>query len=195
MSCKYKPKPTLGRWVTSQRSMYKRGTLPADYIQKLDAIGFTWDMYSKTLVSLKFFPSTQHYANESSSLHRCEDHSPVAEIASSNYIKIPIMHNKSHAKGITVLQNNDNPNKRRRRHETIGEQYADNLIVVNNNNCHKENKHDENVKKDYMSAAIKKEEKDHRDSIVREISSDEDSDMLKTRSSRSRSYRNKDIKV
>lgn len=47
LPCKYKPNPTLGRWVTSQRSMYKRGILPMDYVEKLDEIGFTWDMYAK----------------------------------------------------------------------------------------------------------------------------------------------------
>jgi hypothetical protein len=29
------------------RSQFKRGTLPQEYIEKLDAIGFTWDMYAK----------------------------------------------------------------------------------------------------------------------------------------------------
>jgi Helicase associated domain len=48
LPCKYKPKPTLGRWITSQRSQFKRGTLPQEYIDKLDAIAFTWDMYAKT---------------------------------------------------------------------------------------------------------------------------------------------------
>jgi Helicase associated domain len=61
LPCKYRPKPTLGRWVTSQRSMRKRGNLPTEYVKKLDAINFTWDMYSKTNVS--YDPTDQNYQN------------------------------------------------------------------------------------------------------------------------------------
>jgi len=34
--------PQLGKWVSNQRGNYKRGTLSAERIKKLEALGFKW---------------------------------------------------------------------------------------------------------------------------------------------------------
>lgn len=41
---RYPPDPELGFWVNTQRRSYKRKTLPAERIDRLDSIGFLWEM-------------------------------------------------------------------------------------------------------------------------------------------------------
>jgi Helicase associated domain len=101
LPCKYKPKPTLGRWVTSQRSMYKRGTLPSDYVQKLDDIGFTWDMYAK--------------ANEEMESSTAEEQMEETHIETNKCIEV--------GGGISVVSNSDQEktraSKRRKRSTSL----------------------------------------------------------------------------
>jgi hypothetical protein len=42
---RYAGKPALGRWVSTQRAHKKEGELGSDRIEKLDEIGFTWDLH------------------------------------------------------------------------------------------------------------------------------------------------------
>lgn len=203
LPCKYRPKPTLGRWVTSQRSMYKRGTLPPDYIQKLDDIKFTWDMYSKTLVSTTFSPNIQLYANESSSSslpqqnseHKQKRHKPANVIDT----KTPIIHNDTyHCHGNDdVIQSNDHvryPNKRQKGCKPINkEKHHDSGMIENSNSICYTDEMNNKRKEKYVIGVVKVEEKEDHDSTVTEITYDDDDDVLKNRSGSS--YHNKDIWV
>ena len=40
----YPPDPELGFWVNTQRRSYKRRTLPSQRIERLDAVGFVWEI-------------------------------------------------------------------------------------------------------------------------------------------------------
>eukprot|EP00536_Pseudo-nitzschia_multiseries_P003110 jgi/Psemu1/301778/fgenesh1_kg.44_\ len=40
----YAPNPELGSWLNTQRRAYKRRTLPQERIDRLDAIGFMWEI-------------------------------------------------------------------------------------------------------------------------------------------------------
>jgi hypothetical protein len=39
--------PSLGRWVTGQRTEYRRGQLPPEQEVLLNKIGFQWRIYKK----------------------------------------------------------------------------------------------------------------------------------------------------
>ncbi|MCZ6840535.1 MAG: helicase associated domain-containing protein [Alphaproteobacteria bacterium] len=43
---KWSENPELGRWVTTQRSNYKRDQLSPDKAERLEALGFEWDLFA-----------------------------------------------------------------------------------------------------------------------------------------------------
>ena len=41
---KWSENPQLGKWTNNQRTVFKRGELSSDRLERLEAIGFDWDI-------------------------------------------------------------------------------------------------------------------------------------------------------
>ena len=48
LAVRYEANPQLGEWVKEQRACYKGGTFKLERKEKLEKIGFVWDMQGET---------------------------------------------------------------------------------------------------------------------------------------------------